>query len=213
MISKKNVIIVGVGMLVATSLAVVIWKRADSELRSQLLQQAKIIAASLNVHQINSLTGADADINSVWYQRLKEQLGSIRATRKDCRFLYLMKKNVRNQIVFMVDSEPPDSEDYSPPGQIFTEAESEIYDVFYDSQPRVTGPETDRWGTWVTALVPVTDISNNEIVAIMGMDVGANDWLKQTFLNAIQGNIIMILAIVFMGAFLSLYLSRKRARR
>jgi len=54
-----------------------------------------------------------------------------------------------------VDSEPADSKDYSPPGQIYTEAPDGFHNVFARHTASVVGPATDRWGTWVTGLVPI----------------------------------------------------------
>lgn len=38
------------------------------------------------------------------------------------------------------------------------------------------GPTTDRWGTWVSAEVPIYDSRTNRVIAIMGMDFDAKHW-------------------------------------
>ena len=38
------------------------------------------------------------------------------------------------------------------------------------------GPASDRWGTWVTAFIPVTDQETGQFVALFAMDVDARYW-------------------------------------
>ncbi len=49
--------------------------------------------------------------------------------------------------------------------------------AFSDKQEMTEGPVSDRWGTWVSAMVPVTDKDSGEFVALFGMDVDARYWI------------------------------------
>ncbi len=53
-------------------------------------------------------------------------------------------------VFFLVDSEPPESEDYSPPGQTYPEASAILLNTFVSGKETTEGPLTDRWGTWVS---------------------------------------------------------------
>lgn len=52
------------------------------------------------------------------YLRIKEELATVRASNQLCRFLYLMGRKPDGLIFFFVDSEPAESKDCSPAGQI-----------------------------------------------------------------------------------------------
>ena len=77
---------------------------------------------------------------------------------------------------FFVDNEPAGSPDESPAGQIYEEIAVEGLRAFDTRQPRTSGQQADRWGTWVTAWIPLVDPDTNQLVAVLGMDVDAADW-------------------------------------
>jgi PAS domain S-box-containing protein len=160
---------------------------ADRDLREDLLGQARLAAGSVNIERVNVLTGTAADLDTPDYVRLKEQLTSMRAAYPKCRFIYLIGRKdgtsattnvtpVSGSLFFFVDSEPVESSDYSPPGQAYAEAPDSYRRVFTTRTAAVVGPVSDRWGTWVSALVPLTDSNTNGVIAVLGMDYDARHW-------------------------------------
>lgn len=131
--------------------------QADHEMRLDLLLRTRIAMQAVNVEQIQALSGTDADLERPEYQRLKEQLAAICAASPQCRFAYLLGRQADGTVFFYVDSEPSSSEDYSPPGQIYEEASETTHNVFETRVEAVEGPVADRWGTWVSGLVPIND--------------------------------------------------------
>jgi len=150
--------------------------RADHDLREELLRQTKLVAGAVNLEHIRALTGTEADLESPDYLRLKEQLAAMRTANPQCRFIYLMGRKKDGTVFFFADSEPADSKDYSPPGQIYQEAPDGYRRVFDTRAASVEGPVSDRWGTWVSALVPLTDSRTGNFIAMLGMDIDARDW-------------------------------------
>ncbi len=149
-------------------------ERIDREMREDLRSQARIVAEALNIERIKALTGSEADLASPEYQRLKEQFVAVCEAIPQCRFAYLMGRRSNlsvgvnatqadGSIFFFVDSEPPVSGDYSPPGQVYEEASDSDRLAFSSEAPTVTGPVNDRWGTWITALVPIDDKASARI--------------------------------------------------
>ena len=143
--------------------------REDKRMRADLLQQATLLAQALNIDRIKELSGTEADLDSPSYVRLKEQLAIVKEANPKCRFIYLLGRKLDSsteakpsiaptKIVFLVDNEPIDSEDYSPPGQVFDETSDTMMAAFEVPSAAVEGPVTDRWGTWISALVPVQDL-------------------------------------------------------
>ncbi|MBK8639234.1 MAG: cache domain-containing protein [Chromatiaceae bacterium] len=131
--------------------------QADRALRTDLLQRLRVAVQAVNVEHLQALTGTPADLESREYLRLKEQLAAICAASPQCRFVYLMGRKAEGTVFFFVDSEPAGSESYSPPGQSYDEVSAVAHRVFVDRVEAVEGPVTDRWGTWVSGLIPITD--------------------------------------------------------
>jgi diguanylate cyclase (GGDEF)-like protein/PAS domain S-box-containing protein len=177
-------------------------RRSQDELRQNLLQQATLVARSLQVSQVENLAGNADDVQRPDYVRLKQQLASARTGNSRCRFLYILGRNADGQVYFTVDSEPADSDDYSPPGQIYDEATAEMHRSFSRAEAVVEGPIVDRWGTWVTALVPIVG-SEGRIIGVLGMDIDAAHWQTEVAARAaVPIGLVVILAIGAVAAFI-----------
>ncbi len=152
--------------------------RADRELRAELLQQAKLVAQpiQIKIKPVQAFSGTAADLALSSYQQLKMLLTATRAANPHCRFVYLLGRRPDGAVFVLVDSEPAESQDYSPPGQVYDEIPTENRRVFDSKTAIVRGPSRDRWGTWVSALVPLVDPQTGTVVAILGMDVNASTW-------------------------------------
>jgi signal transduction histidine kinase/CheY-like chemotaxis protein len=148
---------------------------ADRQLRSDLLARARTAAGALDETALRALSGDSLDLARPAYQVTKTALMRIRAANPDCRFAYLM--DCRNQkVMFMVDSEPPDSPDYSPPGQVYDEATPALLSAFSTGGAITEGPLPDRWGLWVSGLVPLPDPQSGHVTAVLGLDISARNW-------------------------------------
>jgi PAS domain S-box-containing protein len=182
--------------------------RTDRELRENLLQQAQMVAATVDSKQVVALSGNAADLSSPGYRRIKEQLTRIRRSNHDCRFLYIMSRRADGTIIINVDSEPIDSKDYSPPGQVYKEAPGKLYDVFHTGRAIAKGPYNDRWGSWISAFVPLPDPTNRGILTVFGMDIAAKDWIWTVALQAVLP--AALIAVAVMLGLIALLLHRSR---
>ncbi|MEM1107064.1 MAG: EAL domain-containing protein [Planctomycetota bacterium] len=151
-------------------------KKTDREMRQNRLAHARLAAEAINVERVKALSGTEADLGSDHYLRLKQQFASVRAADPRCRFVYLMGRNEDGSVFFFADSEPAGSEDESPAGQIYDEVSDEYLAAFNTVTALVEGPVTDRWGTWVSALVPLIDPETGALIAMLGTDVDARYW-------------------------------------
>ncbi|RKT45115.1 response regulator [Thiocapsa rosea] len=132
---------------------------ADREMKDRLLLETRLLAQSLNVERIGVLVGDLSDLEKPEYQRLKSQLATVAKTDPRYRFVYLMGRRADGQLFIFVDNEPPDSEDFSPPGDLYDEASAGERRIFATGDEHVEGPLVDRWGTWVSAQVPIFEPS------------------------------------------------------
>jgi PAS domain S-box-containing protein len=82
--------------------------------------------------------------------------------------------------------------------------------AFSEEKEMSGGPASDRWGTWVTAFIPVTDPGTGQLVAIFGMDVDARNWAYAVLKEcaAIIAATLLILALV-----ISFGLTQRRRER
>ncbi|MEI7899717.1 MAG: ATP-binding protein [bacterium] len=150
--------------------------QADRELRADLLKQTRLVAQAVSFECAQSLTGTAADLDNLSYHRLKEQLIVLRSDDPQCRFVYLLGRKADGTVLFFVDSEPLLSKDYSPPGQPLPEATEAVRRMFDTRQALVEGPVTDRWGVWISALVPLVDPKTGAVPVVLGMDIDARVW-------------------------------------
>lgn len=162
--------------------------------KNNIIEYAESTKLFINVKDINSLSVDFSDINKESYQFLKMNLVDLKQSKNDIEFAYLMKK-INNKLYFLVDSEDPESEDYSYPGQLYFEATANDFEAFLTKQTVVTGEVSDRWGTWISVLVPI--ISDNEVVAVLGLDYDAMQF-KQNILNQTLNYFYVLFSILIL---------------
>ncbi len=179
--------------------ALIIWwsvARTERAMRDELLSRARLAAGMVSVERVQSLGGTGAEVEAPAYLRLKEQLAEIRAHDPKCRFAYLMGRKDDGTVFFLADSEPAGSKDESPGGQVYEEAPGAVHRVFHTRVPAVEGTFTDRWGTWVTGFVPLTDPRDGDCVAVLGMDVDARTWRGDLVARAVLQAVLMLALLI-----------------
>jgi PAS domain S-box-containing protein len=176
--------------------------------KDKFLARAETTAAAVNSRRIEHLTASSLDLDQPDYLRLREQLTLIKKANKDLRFVYLMiSKN--GHIVFLADSEPEQSPDYSPPGQVYLEAHPLLKRNFFSNNSFIVGPYKDRWGEWISAFSPIKNLETNKNVAVVGMDINYALWQKIVFHDRISGIFVVFsFFIVFVFGFIFVQLSR-----
>lgn len=181
-----------------------------------LLTQTKMVAKVINIERVLTLSGTLADLNNPDYIRLKAQMAAIKEASDKGRFVYLMARQPDNSIIFLVDNEPPDSADYSAPGDYFSEASAELVNAFDTGLPFVEGPEKDQWGNWISAVVPLQDPQTGDTIALFGMDIDANTWQREVILQTmlpvgmIIGSFILLVLIIMLWHNRSILSSNQR---
>lgn len=156
-----------------------------------LLIRAKNIAISIPDENFKQLSGTSSDMGTVVYDDLKQKLVDLHSINSDTRFIYLMGLQGDTQFFYM-DSENPTSKDYSPPGQVYSDAMPVDIANHKNGTPYTNGPYTDKWGTWISAYAPVTDNFTGEVVAMLGIDADADSIYSKVLLSRI---IILIIGI------------------
>jgi len=158
-----------------------LWWQADQTMRAQVQTYAQIVTQTIDGQSVVSLKGQPDEVRHPEYLRLKALLDGARKANSACRFLYLLGQRSDGTIFFYVDSEPPDSVDMSPPGEVYEEAARvTAYPLaFSDHKTQVFGPYTDRWGRWISVAIPIMDRGGTHVITVLGMDVDAREWYWQ----------------------------------
>lgn len=196
-------VLIAVVLIITTGLILSMQAVSTEErnLRKQILTETRLAAEGIDPMQVGTLTGTEADIESPNYQDLKDLMTGVRSADPLARFAYLMGIRPDGSVIFLVDSEPPDSDDYSPPGQVYGEASDILLGTLTSGEENIEGPVTDRWGTWVSGLVPVKYPQNNTVVAVFGMDVDAADWNQKLVAAALPALAAMMVVLVLVLSF------------
>jgi diguanylate cyclase (GGDEF)-like protein/PAS domain S-box-containing protein len=203
-----------ISAVIAFGVAFTYWTASheDRRMREELLGLAHTAAASLNLDMVKRLSGAPEDLETPEYQRLKHQLMRMRSVNPRCRFIYLMGR--RDGAIFIhVDSERPDSNDYSPPGQIYSEAPDAAHRIFNTGENAVHGPYTDRWGDWISAFTPLVDPDTGKLLVVFGMDIGSRDWMTLITLHGATPILITLLLATLISVYFVLYQRAERDRQ
>jgi signal transduction histidine kinase/DNA-binding response OmpR family regulator len=157
----------------------------DGRQRDLLLQTVRETVQALDLEDVERLSGSPAELNAPAYQRLKLRLQVLLRNTPGARFLYVLRLR-GDEVVFLADSEPPGSADESPPGQVYDEADAELRAAFRTRTPVVSGPTPDRWGTWVSAYVPVSGQRAQQAPALLGVDQEASRFQRSVMLERLR---------------------------
>lgn len=214
---KKSVywliVVIAVLLIAGTTLTFLTIQQQDRAMREQMLIKTRLAEVGISPDLVKALSGSEADLNSSEYRELKQTMVDYRAADPDIRFTYLIGQRPDGRYFFFVDSEPPESADYSPPGQEYTEVTALIIDSYTSGAEMTGGPDSDRWGTWISGTVPLTDPGTGRIVAVFGMDVDARNWNQQMAISAIPVVAGVIILLILILAFYFIHERNLRERK
>jgi PAS domain S-box-containing protein len=178
------------------------WTKFKVNQAEEALQIARSIVATFPKENLKTLEAKSNDIDKPQYQAVKSTLKSIIRVNPNARFAYLyIQKN--KKLYFLGDSEPEKSKDYSPPGQEYSEADKAYSQPFENGKELIVGPATDRWGTWISALIPIKNEVTGKTIAVFAMDFNSNSW-NTAFLYDVTESIVLIVLLLITFLFLIL---------
>jgi len=174
--------------------------------RKNLLHLTETATAAIDIKQVMLLKGISEDAQTTAYKILKKQIQSLHTHVSEAEFIYIMKLK-GNKVVFLVDSEPDDSEDASFPGDPYDEASNELIRSLKIGESMTEGPLKDAWGVWVSGIVPIKDPVSQSVIAILGIDISAKQWQKAIFTYRFLGYALTG-ALLFLVFIFYIYIKR-----
>lgn len=208
-LSVKELIIYLIVFLLGSAFVVYVYLSEDKEQRESVMQLAISVEASLPRSELEHLPNNTDDISKGDFQRLRTVLQKVIIATPKARFAYVYVER-NGKLYFLADSEPETSSDYSPSGQLFSEASAGNFEPIKKKIPCLIGPVTDRWGKWLSAEVPIFDAQTNEVLAVFGMDYSADSWYTDIIFHEIQTIIFVLVA--FSLVFIAGRLKRKNGQ-
>lgn len=178
-IAAIAVLAVGIGSTLAVQ------KVTDQREREYLLNLARTAATSIDPLAMSALTGSAEDLSRPQYNSIKATLHQIREANPDVRFAYLMGNRGTDKMFFFADSEPPTSDDYSAPGDVYEETTLAELEGFRQGRAFVEGPTSDVWGEWISAMAPVRDPASGRTIALVGLDIDTTLFNQRIFEAAV----------------------------
>ncbi len=201
------------GLMAVGGMAMVLSAReAEQVMRQTVLSQARMLVESIDQDRFLRLTASAVDEQSADYHGLRDMLIRMREANPTYRYLYLMGQRESGPPFFFMGTAPADSDEYSPPGQPYPEDAPALAQVFQSGEATLSDPVRDRWGTWISALVPLRDRSTGRLLAVFGMDIDAGEWQASIRLRTIlAGALTLASACLLLLLFFGI-LNRQRAQ-
>ncbi|MGE4297127.1 MAG: ATP-binding protein [Desulfovibrionaceae bacterium] len=198
---------VGFALLLGFTLTDMLGDSAEESIRNELYMRVSAVGNALDPDEVHMLSGAPREVASSSYRRLLLQLGKIKNSNSDLRFIYMVGLSLPDRkLLFTLDTEPPTSTDYATPGTEYTEAPPELLAIFSQGKAQLVGPYSDRWGRWISGFAPVKD-ETGAILGVVGMDIAARNMEKSVAGMRLMGIIITFLLAVI-GAGIGLIIER-----
>jgi PAS domain S-box-containing protein len=196
-------------------LSTIAWRSEADYQRNLITQKASDLAQAMDPRTIQMLGINRKDYDNPYYQRLKRELLRLGKAFEQYRFIYLMVRDKNGVIRFFIDDVDPGESDYVSPGEPFPEAPATLVQMFDSGLPQnsITGPVSDRWGTWITALakVPVKfDNEEFEQTVILGLDLDATKWSRNNWLATLPGVALTLYLLILFALTCWYYASHRR---
>jgi len=174
------------------------------DIRTRLQDAVAIGAKQIDGDEHANLTDPSQE-GSTTYMQIKKVLQGIRDAGTDIRFVYTMRQDEQENIIFIVDAEESE-EDISHLGDIYDDASDLIKHTFSTLNQPIVEEEfyTDKWGTWLTGYAPFYT-TDGQREGVVGMDISASNVIareRQALWNALALFLFSIPPIFGIGWFL-----------
>jgi PAS domain S-box-containing protein len=201
-------------VVVATGLgAGYLGREASRSIRASLIERASAIANLLNTDLLAALYASPHDEHHPVVRAVEDQLTRAKRAFPDIQQIYLYTLRGRD-FVFYACSEATIPAARIRPGEVFEgELFPEDYTFFQTSEPYTIGPPKDRWGLWVSAVVPalVGYEDHARVRLALGIDISAESYaqsvLRRRLGALVAGAIVYLLILDFFSRHYRLWIA------
>ena len=172
------VLALGGGCLLARSAGIL----ADRDIRRELLERTRGLAAAIETEQVASLRGEVGDDKRRGNQLLFRRLAAMAEAQPDIHCTFLVKEKA-GRLIFLASARARRLKwrnDLLPrPGSLFLRHEEDMARLMSEGVERGVGPSDDSRGRWLSPLVPIRERDRGEVVAMLGQDYDASRWERE----------------------------------
>jgi signal transduction histidine kinase len=159
-------------------MAIFLGRSSAQQTRDRLSERSETIAAALKYSDVVQLKGQESDGDTKIYKELKAQLAAVESVNPGSRSIYLMGRHTDGKLFFYVDSEQPDSPDYSSAAEIYEDGTDADHSMFDTGETVVEGPVKDEYGTFISGLAPIKNPQTGKVTAVVGIDVASSTYWR-----------------------------------
>ena len=171
------------------------WKRYNGLAADEAIDLAQSVEALMHPEHIAELTGSDADLGTPEYNMAKTSFMRLTQAHGSVRSAYILSELGRD-IVFLLDSKLPGAPGYSQPGQSYSGAAQNYWEVILAGESVITSQKTEGGEGLISVFVPMREPSSGRVVAVLGFDYSAFEWRAAIWENLLPD--IVIVACVLM---------------
>ncbi|MHB0999271.1 MAG: putative bifunctional diguanylate cyclase/phosphodiesterase [Armatimonadota bacterium] len=167
-------------------------KSAGREFRSNLLVRTLSVASTITCDRVTHLSGNSDDVLKSDYRYLRTRLQAILMMNGDSKHVYLL--GLRDgQVVLLLDANRNGSSGHSTLRYIYGKVSSQLKESLSTGKQFVQGPMTNQQDTWITSIVSLRDPETDQVVALLGEDVGTADYFSHVGGRRLHAIIITLL--------------------
>ncbi|MFH0818557.1 MAG: ATP-binding protein [Patescibacteria group bacterium] len=193
-------------------------------LKKYLVTIARTATIKIDGDNLNEIH-TPSDINKPVFIDLVDYLEAIRLRNPDIRYVYIMRKtDDENILEFIVDADALDSrkeldinrdgmleasEKTSLPGDKYNISNMPFMKMAFNEPTTDNKITVDQWGKLISGYAPIFN-SQGDVVAILGVDIGADDYYRLQE-RSFFGFFILI-AVLILSLFIVFFLIRQRRK-
>lgn len=200
-------------MIISTILIVIIlaslylnsvWNKYQDMAKSESLELAQSIESLIHTEHITTLVSKDGKDKGIDEQLVEKSLVRLVESTSSIYYSYILKQEDENYFV-IADSKANDPS-ISADRRRNCEETTEINRLpFETGQGIVTNPISSPCGNWVRAIVPIYDIEQENVMAVLGLSYSAEEWNAALWKNMTHDIIIVIFIILLIFTVFNIY--------
>ena len=183
-------------------------KRIREEIENKL-KGVSLSVAHLIDPADHAMLNKREDEFKIQYTKVRDILRKIKDAYPDIKYIYTMKRQANGRIVFIVDAESQESENFSYPGDNYIIDAAALNKAFNEMSGVYINEDfiQDKWGVWLSAFAPISN-AQNENVGVVGVDIDA-----QKILSEEQRLLYIVLISSCVSIFIGFLISLRFAKR
>ncbi|HET9570162.1 MAG TPA: HAMP domain-containing sensor histidine kinase [Bacteroidales bacterium] len=149
--------------------------QANKDQYAEVKQIALTAAAMMHYNDLINLNAVSEDTLKIEYAVIKKMLADITSVNSSAVYSYVFTKR-NGKMYVMADSEPNESPNYASAGEELKGVTIMDHQLMDNGSIPMVVYSKNRWGDWVSVLIPLQHPITHQNFAVFGMDFNAKVW-------------------------------------